>query len=252
MSRSIPVLRRPYAKRGLYESVQQSLKRLGWKRAGEPVVLGVSGGRDSVCLLHLLLNLGHRVHAAHLNHGLRGRASDGDEQFVRKLCEAWNVPISVTRVEVAKKAKQHQLSMEEAARVARYRFFLQVARKQKIRKVAVAHHQRDQAETVLLRIVQGCDHAQLRGMQMERKMLDLDWTRRARECAGLRLVRPMLEIPFEEIELYARQNKLPFREDRSNRDVKIPRNWIRAKLLPLMEKGLNRNVVKSLARLGKT
>jgi tRNA(Ile)-lysidine synthase len=245
---------RPFAKRGLYERFQRTCKVLRLNPR-ETVLLGLSGGRDSVVLFHLLLSQGFSVVAAHLNHQLRGNESKRDEVFVRSLCQKWNVQLVVERMNVRLLAKKYRLSIEEAARIARYRFFAKCAKKMKLRKILVAHHECDQAETVLLRIFQGSSREHLRGMQMNRPMPLLDWSRgtacRA-QISKLELIRPLLETPFEEIVLYAKQNKLPFREDSSNRDLTIQRNWIRHSLLPLIEKKLNRNVVKTLARLAKS
>lgn len=274
---------KPFAKRGLYERFQRTCKVLRL-HSKETVLVGLSGGRDSVVLLHLLLANGFSVVAAHLNHQLRGRESKGDEVFVRSLCKKWNIPLMVERVNVRSLAAKHRLSIEEAARIARYRFFAQCAKKKKLKKIIVAHHERDQAETVLLKIFQGTTREYLGGMKMRRPLPILRWsdilmkpnqkpiivdavvdrvptsatsateneilgTARGYQSSKLDLIRPLLEAPFEEIVLYAKQNKLPFREDSSNRDLKIQRNWIRHHLLPLIEKKLNRNVVKTLARL---
>lgn len=241
-----------FAKRGLYERFQQTQASLGWKRKGELFLLGLSGGRDSVCLLHLLLVSGHRVVAAHLNHHLRGKESDGDEKFVRHLCKNWGVPLVIGSVKVATKAKRYHLSLEEAARIARYRFLEQVAKKKKINTILVAHHQNDQAETVLLKVLQGARH--LCGMALKRPLPRLNWEKKIatyEKFQRLFLIRPLLNSPASEIAIYIQQNSLAFREDSSNHDLSYPRNWIRHYLLPSIEKHLNRNVVKTLARLGE-
>ena len=242
-----------FAKRGLYESFRQSLVRLGWPRDGMKVLVGVSGGRDSMALLHLLLVCGHRVVVGHLNHCLRGRESLADERFVRKVGSQWGVPVIVDRVQVGVLAKKHHMGIEEAARIARYRFLSQVACRRRIGHVMVAHHQQDQAETVLLKILFGTSREHLRGMEMDRAFPVLKWPgcKASHSAQRLHLVRPLLGCSMAEIELYVRQNKIPFRMDSSNVDERHPRNWIRRKLIPMMERGLQRNVVKTLARLGE-
>jgi tRNA(Ile)-lysidine synthase len=243
---------RPYAKRGLYERFQKSLVSLEISSRKKPVLLGLSGGRDSVTLLHLLLVCKIPVIAAHLNHCLRGRESDADERFVRQVCKAWGVPLVVKREKVMARMKRHKLSKEEAARIARYRFLEQVARQRHLGSVLVAHHQKDQAETILLKIFHGCERQHLCGMRIKRPFPILNWIKSTsrKNDRKLELVRPLLQASIEEIALYARQNKLKFSEDSSNQDLSHPRNWIRKKLLPLIERRLNRNVVKTLARLG--
>jgi tRNA(Ile)-lysidine synthase len=250
---------RPFAKRGLYERFQRTCKTLRLSPT-ETVLVGLSGGRDSVVLLHLLLAHGFAVVAAHLNHQLRGRESNSDEVFVKNLCKKWNVPLWVERMNVRSLAKKHRLSVEEAARIARYRFFAQCAKRKKLKKILVAHHERDQAETILLKIFQGTTREYLAGMKMKRPLPQLEWhtPRTGMACRVsthakrvIELIRPLLDTPFEEVVLYAKQNKLRCREDSSNRDLTIQRNWIRHQLLPLIEKKLNRNVVKTLARLAR-
>lgn len=253
-SRSVvlPVL---YAKRGLYETFHETVRKLGWKRKNEKVLLGLSGGRDSVTLLHLLLVSGFEVTAAHLNHQLREKESNGDETFVKNLCKKWNVPLKLERANVLKLAKKHRISIEDAARVARYRFLKSTASALKIKKVVVAHHQRDQAETVLLKIFFGSDRNQLRGMELQRALPSLNWPGQkvqSVKSSSIKLIRPLLLAPYSEILTYSKQNNIPFREDSSNRNPKHPRNWIRNELIPLIEKKLNRNVTKTLARLGQT
>ncbi|MDD2708632.1 MAG: tRNA lysidine(34) synthetase TilS [Verrucomicrobiae bacterium] len=247
----IPPLDRPYAKRGLYESFIRAAACLGWKR-GRRVLVGLSGGRDSVVLLHLLLAAGFRAEAAHLNHRLRGAESRRDKKFVKNLCRTWGVPLATGAEAVAKRSLQYGLSLEDAARTARYRFLAQTAQQRKIRTVAVAHHLNDQAETVLMKILFGGGQGKPRGMAMQRSFSPPAWpgTKSSKTNSSLELVRPLLEIPADQVALYARQNKLPFCEDSSNRDLRHPRNWIRRRLLPYIEKGLRRNVVKPLARLG--
>jgi tRNA(Ile)-lysidine synthase len=252
VSHSKPIL---FAKRGLYETFHRTLAPLKWNRKGEEVLLGLSGGRDSVVLLHLLLVSGAKVTAAHLNHQLRGKESDRDEKFVRSLCKKWNVLLIVEKENIREKARKHHLSIEESARIARYRFFEKTARKRKLKKVLVAHHQRDQAETILLKIFFGVDRKSLRGMDLERDLPRLTWSKKnnasSSSSSKIKLVRPLLNAPYSEIFTYSKQNKLLFREDRSNKDLSYPRNWVRHHLLPLIEKKLKRNVVKTLARLAR-
>ena len=241
-----------FAKRGLYEHFQTITAKLGWKRKGEVVLLGLSGGRDSVCLLHLLLVSGHHVVAAHLNHCLRGKESMRDERFVKDLCKRWHVPLIMERENIANRAKCHKLSMEEAARIGRYRFLERAARKKKLQKVVVAHHQQDQAETVLLKIFHGCNRNQLSGMKVKGPLPSLNWDGLPfykKDKRYLQLTRPLLKAPHSEIARYARQNRLIFCQDSSNRDLSHPRNWVRHRLLPLIKRRLNRNVIKTLARL---
>lgn len=241
------------AKRGLYERFRAATAALGWRRSGERVLLALSGGRDSTTLLHLLLVAGHRPVAAHLDHRLRGRASTADARRVRELCRAWRVPLVLGRSGVAARARHHGLGLEEAARIARYRFLRAVAARRRLRVVVTAHHQGDQAETVLLRVLLGTGRPGAFGMEASRPMPPLAWPgERPPRGTAPRLVRPLLDAPPGEIAAYARRQRLPFCRDASNRDLSRPRNWVRHRLLPLAARRLNRNLVKSLARLGRT
>lgn len=238
------------AKRGLYERFRAATAALGWRRSGERVLLALSGGRDSMALLHLLLVAGHRPVAAHLDHRLRGRASEDDARRVRALCRAWRVPLVLGRVNVPAHARRHRLGIEEAARIARYRFLRAAAARRRLRVVATAHHQGDQAETVLLRVLLGTARPGAFGMEAARPMPSLAWPgERPPRGAAPRLVRPLLDAPPSEIAAHVRRQRIPFLVDASNRDLSRPRNWVRHRLLPLAARRLKRNVLKSLVRL---
>lgn len=204
---------------------------------GEVVVVAVSGGADSVALLHVLLHLpGCRLQlvVAHLNHSLRGAESAGDEEFVRVLAEQHQLPCETGRVDVARLAAEMGLSLEEAGREARYAFFARVVKKHAAAVVATAHHQDDQAETVLMRLLRGAAGSGLAGI---------------RPSSGeARVVRPFLCATRQEIESYLAKAGLPWREDESNVDQEFLRNRIRHQLLPLL-KDYNPEIV---ARLNST
>ena len=152
----------------LLPRVRRFAQRYGLFAPGETVVVGVSGGPDSLCLLHLLRRLVPELrvwlHVAHLNHGLRGFEADADAAFVADLADCWGLPCTIGRADVAALAEQGRLSLEEAARQARYRFLAEVAETGGARTVAVAHNADDQAETVLMHFLRGSGVAGLRGM----------------------------------------------------------------------------------------
>ncbi|MBI1977175.1 MAG: tRNA lysidine(34) synthetase TilS [Candidatus Omnitrophica bacterium] len=208
---------------------------------GETVLIAVSGGADSVALLHLLAELRKpwKLHLTilHVNHKLRGKESDQDEAFVRKLARRFKIPIFVFKVEVRNKAKKEKSSLEEAAREVRYQFFEQMAETKKANKIALAHNQDDQAETVLMRIITGTG---LQGLQAIRPKRKLNRTF---------LIRPLIEIARGDIRKFVKANQICFREDRSNRSLQFLRNRIRLKLIPLIERSFNPQVKKALARL---
>jgi tRNA(Ile)-lysidine synthase len=215
--------------------------------AGETVVVGVSGGPDSLALLHLLWRLsreiGFGLHVAHLNHGLRGAAAVEDARFVAGLAGGWNLPCTVGQVEVRSLASGR--SLEEAARLARYRFLVEVAGGVRGSRIAVGHSADDQAETVLMHLLRGTGVAGLRGMLPCTAMVDY---RLGVPSGGeFWLVRPLLGIPRRDVERYCHEHGLEPRFDRSNEDLTIYRNRLRHELLPILE-GYNPSIRALLAR----
>ena len=194
----------------------------------DAVLVGLSGGADSVCLLHFLRYLAKEKHfhlaALHVNHGLRGRAARADQQFCKDLCQAWGVEFFALKADVKKVAREWGLSLEHAARKARYALFLKKARSWGATKVALGHHLDDQAETVLLNLLRGTKLQGLAGIPLRRPL-----------GQGIEIVRPLLCITREETEAYLKNNRLSHITDESNFDDKFTRNWIRATLLPLLE-----------------
>jgi tRNA(Ile)-lysidine synthase len=188
------------------------------------VIVAVSGGADSLCLLHLLNRLcgmGKRypeVHlrAAHLNHKLRGEASDRDAAFVAGIVESWGLPCTLGEVDVAALARAERRSLEDAARSARYRFLREVAQGQPI---AVAHHADDQVETLLLHFIRGSGLTGMVGMLPHQRDI----------------IRPLLEVRHAQTVAYCQEHGITPVEDVSNTDPRFLRNRIRHELLPLLE-----------------
>lgn len=208
-------------------TVQRSIQRYGLIEPGETVVVGVSGGPDSLCLLHTLgqlaTGLDASLHVAHLNHGLRGLDADSDAAFVQSLAASWHVPYTIAEADVAAMARQPGLSLEEAARNARYAFLTRLALDLDSRCIAVGHNADDQTETVLMHWLRGSGLAGLRGMAP------------ATTVNQVRLIRPLLQIPRSQILRYCQEQGLKPRFDRSNEDTTIYRNRLRHRLLPLLE-----------------
>lgn len=204
--------------------------------SGDLVVVGVSGGPDSVALLHILLQLqeplGFQVHAAHLHHGLRSEA-DQDQDLVEAICRDWQVPYFLHRVDVAGIARTKKMSVEEAGREARYSYLEDLRRQLGGHKVATAHHRGDQAETVLLHLIQGTGARGLQGILPRRD----------------RIIRPLLDVTRTEIMEYLQTYALPYRIDCSNFDNNYLRNRIRWELLPFLEENFNPAMVDTLCRL---
>ena len=180
---------------------------------GDAVLVGLSGGADSVCLLHFLRYLAGEKHfllaAVHVNHGLRGREAAQDQRFCKNLCK--------------KVAKKLDLSPEHGARKARYDAFVKAARKWGANKLALGHHLDDQAETVLLNLLRGTKAKGLAGIPVRRPL-----------AKDVEIVRPLLCVTRAETEAYLQNNGLTHVTDRTNFDDAFTRNWVRGTLLPLL------------------
>lgn len=201
---------------------------------GAAVLVGVSGGPDSVALLHVLVSLGYRPHVCHYNHRWRGAESDADEQFVRELARQLGVPVAVGR-----SRRVPLRPTEDAARRARFAFFERVAKRTRLRVLVLAHTADDQAETVLQRILRGSGLWGLAGIWPDRRI------------GRLRVLRPMLTVWRKDALRYLQRHRLSYREDTSNRDPRWLRNRIRGELLPLLERQYNPRVRAALCRLAE-
>ncbi|MCR4424775.1 MAG: tRNA lysidine(34) synthetase TilS [Firmicutes bacterium] len=226
----------------LVRKVRETLGRHRMVERGDGVVVGVSGGPDSVALLVCLADLREmlalRLHVAHLDHMLRGADAEQDAQYVRNLAESLKIPSTVDQVDVAALSRSLGTSVEEAGRSARYAFFAQVARSLGFTRVAVAHHLDDQAETVLMRIVRGTGVRGLAGIPPVRPLQ-----------GGFSVIRPLAHVTRAEIEEFLRERGLSPRQDVSNQETVYTRNRIRRELLPLLEARYNSGIREALERL---
>lgn len=204
--------------------------------AGGHVLVAVSGGIDSICLLHALIRLSRsfpqfRVSAAHLDHGLRP-TSEQDAIFVRRVCEEWGVACCVERIELLEQCRRTGQGIEDAGRDARRLFLRRVAQAQGCDCVALAHHLDDQAETVLFRLTRGSAVSGLAAMAWQQGVF----------------IRPLLNVKRAVIEAYRQQNCLTFVEDESNSQLEFSRNRIRHQVLPALRE-INPEVAIQLSRL---
>ncbi len=224
----------------------------------DKIVIAVSGGPDSLCLLHLLVNfraeLGLTLTVAHLNHQLRGDDAQADEDFARKIATRWQLPIRVESCNVAALASQRKQSIEEAARQIRYAFLWRVASEIGADKIAVGHNADDQVETVLMHFLRGTGLAGLRGMQPFIDIASLRLTPNdipmPSPLPSPKLIRPLLEISREEIEAYCQEHNLSPRQDYSNQDTTFFRNRLRHELIPQL-KTYNPNIQQIIQRTAK-
>ena len=204
-------------------------------------LIGISGGRDSVALLHRLVELGYRkLIVCHLNHQLRGRPSRGDARFVEKLAEKYDVDLDLGSADVRSLAKKNKTSIETAAREARYSFFAEVAKRRRCHTIFLAHHADDLVETFVINLFRGAGATGLAAMRAvsTRRIDDVDLT----------IVRPLLSVWRDEIDIYVREHRLKFREDASNKNLAPLRNRIRRRIIPYLEKTLGRSIRQNIWR----
>jgi tRNA(Ile)-lysidine synthase len=226
------------------------------------VMVGVSGGPDSLCLLHVMVALSRQLNlpppiVAHFNHQLRGEDSQADANFVQELADRWQLPIVIKTKNVAGLASQRKQSLEETARQVRYAFLWQAALETGANKIAVGHNADDQVETILMHLLRGAGLIGLRGMTPEINLANLSLYPEDIPVAGNltklatpALIRPLLEIWRADIEAYCRENNLSPRQDVSNLDTTYFRNRLRHELLPYLET-YNQNIRQVLQRTAR-
>ncbi len=198
----------------MLRQLQQYICRHHLLQKGDKVVVGISGGADSVALLDLLLRAGYTCYAVHCNFHLRGQESDRDEQFVRQLCTDLGVPLEVCDFSTSDYARQHHISIEMAAREQRYQAFEHIRQREGCSAIAVAHHADDQAETIILNLLRGTGIRGLRGMLPRNGLI----------------IRPLLFTTHADILRYLTVRHLQHVEDSTNTDTDIPRNKVRFRL----------------------
>ncbi len=233
----------------LREHVEMTLRQRGLLRRDQRILVAVSGGLDSMVLLHLLHQLasrqGWRLAVAHLNHRLRGRSSEADQRLVVRSARRLGLPVYVGRVEVREFAREQKLSLEMAARRLRHSFLAICAQRSRATSVALAHHADDQVELFFVRLLRGAGGEGISGMK---------WRSPSPVNPKLELVRPLLDLPRRALQQYAAEQKLRFREDASNASLDILRNRIRHELLPLLKRnyqpGLERTVTRFMDIIG--
>jgi tRNA(Ile)-lysidine synthase len=207
--------------------------------AGDALLIAVSGGMDSVAMVHVLRTLAVdfsiRLAIAHLNHGLRHEDSDRDADFVAELARRLELPFYVEKRNVRQFQRTAHLSLEEAARNVRYDFLEKTAAKYGFNKIATGHHCNDNAELVLMNLLRGSGPLGLSGIAPTR---------------GGKIVRPLIDLKHSEIVDYTVEKKLSFVTDKSNADLSFTRNRIRHHLIPELEKTYNPAIIKALNRLG--
>ncbi len=220
----------------LVDAARRAIRRFALLDGGEGVVVGVSGGQDSVALLDVLATLAPefdlRLHVAHLNHGLRGEAADADAEYVRELATGLGLPATVERRDVAHMAAREGRSVEAIGREVRYTFLEAVRTRNGLDVIAVGHTASDRAETLLMNLLRGAGTGGLGSLQARRG----------------RVVRPLILATRQDTESHCRSGGLAFRRDEMNLDTDYLRVRIREELLPLLEASYQPRVAEALAR----
>ena len=218
----------------MINKVKNTISKYNLINENDKIVVGVSGGPDSLSLLYILHDLGYKIFVCHINHGLRKNA-DKDEEFVKDVCDKLKIPFFVKRINLKDKSSLNGMSTEEAGRKARYDFFNEVLKKKKATLVATAHNANDNVETVLLNMFRGSGVSGLKGI----------------EAKSSNIIRPLIECSRDEIEEYCKANKLKPRHDESNDKTIYTRNKVRLELIPYLEENINSNVINNISRLSQ-
>lgn len=222
----------------MYEVIKNYIKKQNLLTQGSKVVVGISGGADSVCLLDFLCSIRQdmklEIFGVHIHHGIRGESADQDAEFSKKLCEKYEVPYTCFYEQVEVRAKKEKRSVEEMGRLCRYERLEQVRKETKSDVIAVAHHKNDQAETILFHLVRGSGVAGLSGILPKRG----------------NIIRPLLCVTKEEILTHLERSQIPYCIDPTNEELCYSRNRIRNQWIPLMEEE-NKGVVSHLCQMSE-
>lgn len=222
------------------EKILKTIQKYNLITNGEKIVIGVSGGPDSITLLNVLINLKeqHKINCelvvCHINHMIREEAEE-DEKFVQEFCQEHSIPCYSKHVAVEKIATEQKIGTEEAGRQQRYQFFQEILEKEKAQKIATAHNANDNAETVLMNIMRGTSISGLKGIEIQRA----------------NIIRPLRECTRQEIETYCVENKLHPRIDKTNFENTYTRNKVRNLLIPYIQDKFNPSIIASINRLSE-
>ena len=222
----------------LEEIVLETIKENNLIENGDSIVIGVSGGPDSITLLDILLKIQNKIkfdiYVAHINHMIRKEAKE-DQEYVESYCRNRKIPCFVKQIKVEEIAKNKKIGTEEAGRYVRYEFFNEILQKTNSNKIATAHTKNDNVETVIMNILRGSGTAGLKGIEAKRE----------------KYIRPLIDCKREQIEQYCKENNLNPRIDKTNMENIYTRNRIRNELIPYLKKEFNPKIIETIDRLSK-
>ncbi|QSZ27222.1 tRNA lysidine(34) synthetase TilS [Aceticella autotrophica] len=223
----------------MVKKVLNTIKKYDMIQKNDTIVVGVSGGPDSICLLNILYELKDiykiKLYVVHINHMLRGKEAEKDAEFVENMCRGMDIPFFLFKTDVKKYAVEMKYSEEQAGREKRYNAFNEILKKVNADKIAVAHNKNDAAETVLLNILRGTGTTGLAGIKP----------------VNGNIIRPLIEISRKQIEDYLREKGLKFVVDRTNYEDKYNRNKVRLRLIPFIEDTFGVDIVENLYRTSR-
>lgn len=221
------------------QKILQTIKKYNLIESGDSIVIGVSGGPDSICLLHILNEikneLNFKIYVAHVNHMIRKEA-DEETEYVKEFCEKLGVECFIKKIDVIKQAEELKKGTEETGRNARYEFFNEILKITSSNKIATAHNNNDKVETIIMNILRGSSISGLKGIEPIRDN---------------KYVRPLIEISREEIEKYCIDHNLNPKIDKSNNENIYTRNKVRNIVIPYIKKEFNPNIIKTINRLSE-
>ena len=219
------------------EKVLKTIQKYKLIESGDKIIVAVSGGPDSMCLLDVLRKLKEKLKieivVAHVNHSIREEA-DSETLYIKEYCKKHNIEIYIKKENVIELAKKDKIGLEEEGRKVRYNFFDEVLEKTKSNKIAIAHNMNDKAETVLMNIIRGSGALGLKGIEAKRDN---------------KYIRPLIETERYEIEEYCKRNCLNPKHDKSNDDNTYTRNRVRNVLIPFLKENFNPNIIKGINKL---
>ena len=223
----------------LKEEVLKTIRKYNMIENGDRIVIGVSGGPDSICLLHILSELRKEleieIFVAHINHMIR-EVADQETEYVKNFCEKIGVECFVKKENIIELSKKQKKGTEEVGRNVRYDFFEEVLKKTNSNKIATAHNSNDRAETVILNILRGSGISGLKGIEPIRNK---------------KYIRPLIETNREKIEKYCEENKLEPKYDETNNETVYHRNKVRNEIIPYIQKEFNQNIIETINRLSE-
>ncbi len=222
------------------QKVKETIKKYNLINSGDRIVLGVSGGPDSIAMLDILRQLRDEIkfeiYVVHINHNIRGKDADEDEEYVKKYCENYNIKCFSKKIDVPTIAQNEKIGTEEAGRKVRYEYFDEILQKTNSNKIGIAHNKNDKVETIIMHLLRGSGVSGLRGIEPIREN---------------KFIKPLIECDRQEIEKYCEENNLQPRIDKTNFENEYTRNKIRNIVIPYIKEQFNPNIIETITRLSE-